>query len=46
VLETIARSLKPGGLLMLGAGETVIGQSDRFAPSKQFRGLYELLPPR
>lgn len=42
VLDAIARSLRPGGLLMLGAGETVIGQSDRFAPSKRFRGLYEL----
>ncbi len=42
VLDTIAGSLKPGGLLMLGAGETVIGQSDRFVPSKRFRGLYEL----
>ncbi|MDF2496266.1 protein-glutamate O-methyltransferase CheR [Sphingomonas sp.] len=46
VLDTIARSLKPGGLLMLGAGETVIGQSDRFVPSKQFRGLYELVAAR
>ncbi|SEJ22714.1 chemotaxis protein methyltransferase CheR [Sphingomonas sp. OV641] len=42
VLDAIARSLRPGGLLMLGAGETVIGQSSRFAPSKRFRGLYEL----
>ncbi len=42
VLDTIANSLQPGGLLMLGAGETVIGQSDRFIPSKRFRGLYEL----
>lgn len=42
VLDTIAGCLRPGGLLMLGAGETVIGQSDRFAPSKRFRGLYEM----
>ena len=46
VLDLIAGSLRPGGLLMLGAGETVIGQSDRFVPSKRFRGLYELLPAR
>lgn len=44
VLDTIARALRPGGLLMLGAGETVLGQSNRFAPSKRFRGLYELSP--
>jgi chemotaxis protein methyltransferase CheR len=42
VLDTIANSLRPGGLLLLGAGETVIGQSNRFAPCKRFRGLYEL----
>lgn len=45
VLDTIADSLRPGGLLLLGAGETVIGQSDRFAPCKRFRGLYELIEP-
>lgn len=44
VLDLIAGSLRPGGLLMLGAGETVIGQSERFVPSKRFRGLYEVLP--
>lgn len=42
VLDMIAGSMRPGGLLLLGAGETVIGQSDRFAPSKRFRGLYEV----
>ncbi len=46
VLDVIANSLRPGGLLMLGAGETVIGQSDRFVPSKRFRGLYEVVAPR
>lgn len=44
VLEMIANSLRPGGLLMLGAGETVIGQTERFAPSMRFRGLYEVVP--
>ena len=38
----IAGTLRPGGLLLLGAGETVIGQSERFVPSRRFRGLYEL----
>lgn len=42
VLDTIAACLKPDGVLVLGAGETVIGQSDRFVPSRRFRGLYEL----
>ena len=46
VLDVIAQSLRPGGLLMLGAGETVIGQSERFVPSKRFRGLYEVVPAR
>ena len=40
-LDTIAASLAPGGLLMLGAGETVIGRTDRFVPSTTYRGLYE-----
>ena len=39
--ERIARALRPGGLLVLGASETVIGQTDRFRPSSRWRGLYE-----
>lgn len=42
VLDRIASTLRPDGLLALGAGETVIGQSDCFRPSKRYRGLYEL----
>ncbi|CAN5256886.1 protein-glutamate O-methyltransferase CheR [soil metagenome] len=42
VLDRIATRLRPGGLLALGAGETVIGQSDGFRPSQRYRGLYEL----
>jgi chemotaxis protein methyltransferase CheR len=50
-LATLAAGLKPGGVLVLGAGETVIGQSDALAPSRRFRGLYEQaaaasVPPR
>ena len=45
VLDRIAGALRPGGVLVLGAGETVIGQTDRFAPSKRFRGLYEVAEP-
>jgi len=42
VLDRIASTLRPDGLLVLGAGETVIGQSDCFRPSTRYRGLYEL----
>ena len=50
VLERLAGALRPGGVLVLGAGETVIGQSDAFQPSNRYRGLYEPImrpwPPR
>lgn len=42
VLASLASALRPGGLLMLGAGETVIGQTDLLQPSVTYRGLYEL----
>jgi len=29
-------------MLVLGAGETVIGQTSAFEPSKGFRGFYQL----
>lgn len=41
VLARLAQAMRPGGLLVLGAGETVIGQSDAFAPSPRYKGLYE-----
>ena len=41
VLARLAEALRPGGLLVLGAGETVIGQTDAFRPSQRYRGLYE-----
>lgn len=40
VLGTLADALRPSGLLVMGAGETTIGQTDRFEPSKQWRGTY------
>lgn len=43
-LERLAGALRPGGVLVLGAGETVIGQSDAFQPSQRYRGLYEPIP--
>lgn len=41
VLAMLAASLAPGGLLLLGAGETVIGQSELLRPSTRARGFYE-----
>lgn len=43
VFPKIAAALKPRGLFVMGAGETVIGQTRLFEPSKRFRGLYETL---
>lgn len=44
VFDKLASALPPHGLLVLGAGETVIGQTERFRPSQRFRGLYERVP--
>ncbi|MBY9061829.1 protein-glutamate O-methyltransferase CheR [Sphingomonas yunnanensis] len=41
VLERLAAALKPSGVLLLGAGETVIGQSERLRPCRRARGFYE-----
>jgi chemotaxis protein methyltransferase CheR len=41
VLETIAPMLANDGILMLGAAETVIGQTQRFKASREFRGFYQ-----
>jgi chemotaxis protein methyltransferase CheR len=38
--DRLAASLAPDGYLMLGAGETVIGQTEAFASSPELRGLY------
>ncbi|HEU0043560.1 protein-glutamate O-methyltransferase CheR [Sphingomonas sp.] len=40
VFDTLAGALRPEGLLVLGAGETVIGQTRVFEPSRTVRGLY------
>lgn len=42
--DRLACSLAPDGYLALGAGETVIGQTDAFAPAADLRGLYRLVP--
>lgn len=41
VFDTLAGLIRPGGLLVLGAGETVTDQTERFAASVRYRGLYE-----
>ena len=41
VFDRLAAALTPGGLLLLGAGETVIGQTDSLIPSVRHRGLYQ-----
>ncbi|MDQ2877831.1 MAG: protein-glutamate O-methyltransferase CheR [Pseudomonadota bacterium] len=41
IFDRFAQVIRPGGLLVLGAGETVIGQTGAFRPSVRFRGLYE-----
>jgi len=39
--RTIASAMRPTGLLVLGAGETVIGQTDLFQLASVGRGVYE-----
>ena len=41
VFTRFAAAIRPGGTLALGAGETVIGQTNAFEPSRRLRGLYE-----
>ena len=40
ILARFGNSLVPGGALLLGAAETVIGLTDRLAPDTKHRGLY------
>ena len=42
VFPKFASALRPGGVFVMGAGETVIGHTRLFEPSKRFRGLYEV----
>ncbi len=41
VLSNIAQRLSPHGFLMLGAAETVLGQSDVLHTAPDFRGFYQ-----
>jgi chemotaxis protein methyltransferase CheR len=40
VFERLASAIAPDGLLMLGAGETVLHLTDRFEPDPETKGLY------
>ena len=45
VFATLADAAAPDACLMLGAGETIIGQTDAFIPDAAQRGLYLRAPP-
>lgn len=45
VFDRLAGAARPGSLLVLGAGETVIGLTDHFTPSEVFRGFYRAVDP-
>ncbi len=38
--ERLSSALAPGGRLVLGGGETVIGQTDKFTPDTELTGVY------
>ena len=40
VLDRLASAIAPDGMLILGAGETVLGQTEAFTPDPQLRGTY------
>ena len=42
-LRNIASVANDGAFLMLGSAETIIGQSNQFMPSREFRGTYQLV---
>jgi chemotaxis protein methyltransferase CheR len=44
--ERIAAAMAPDGWLMLGAGETVIGQTNKLGSDVEARGLYRLVGDR
>jgi chemotaxis protein methyltransferase CheR len=46
VFDRLHQALVPDGVLMLGAGETVIGQTARFAADASLRGLYGVAPEK
>ena len=45
VFDILHSAMRPGGLLVLGAGETVIGITDHFKPCDTYRGFYRAAGP-
>ena len=45
VFDRLFEALRPGGVLVMGAGETTLGQTDHFAPSERYRGFYHAIAP-
>jgi len=43
--DRLAMALAPDGCLMLGAGETTVGQTERFAPQPRMTGFHRLAMP-
>ncbi len=43
VLNRIASTVNPGGFLMMGAAESLVGSSQAFEPTQDRRGLYKLV---
>ncbi len=43
VFDRLAKVMNPGGYLLLGAAETVIGVTKRFEAAKEARGLYQVV---
>lgn len=41
ILNSLSDQLPIDGILMMGAAETVIGQTEKFRSSREFRGFYE-----
>ncbi|WDA41695.1 CheR family methyltransferase [Erythrobacter sp. BLCC-B19] len=41
----LSSAVMPDGFLMLGAGETVVGQTDRFVPTSRRASFFELASP-
>lgn len=40
--DQLSDAIASDGIMMLGAAETVIGQTERLISSREFRGFYEL----
>lgn len=38
--DRLSSAMSPDGWLMLGAGETVVGQTERFVPDRELLGIY------